>query len=54
MLKDFDIPERLDALKQEDIPTIAKLALEEAHQNYPVPKYMNQKTCETLLSRMVA
>ncbi len=54
MLREFDIPDRLDALKQEDIPEIARLALEEAHQNYPVPKYMNQKTCETLLSRMVA
>ncbi len=54
MLKEFDIPEHLESLKQEDIPTIAKQALEEAHMNYPVPKYMNQKTCETLLSRMVA
>ena len=27
-----------------DIPKIAKSALEEAHNNYPVPKYMDQKT----------
>ncbi|MDX1451519.1 MAG: iron-containing alcohol dehydrogenase [Oleiphilaceae bacterium] len=54
MLKEFGIPSHLDALKSEDIPEIAKLALEEAHLNYPVPKYMNQKTCENLLSRMVA
>ncbi len=54
MLRDFDIPETLDALKTEDIPKIAKLALEEAHMNYPVPKYMNQKVCENLLGKMVA
>lgn len=54
MLADFDIPEQLDDLKTEDIPDIAKLALEEAHKNYPVPKYMDQKTCESLLSKMVA
>jgi alcohol dehydrogenase class IV len=54
MLSDFNIPSQLDALKQEDIPTIAKLALEEAHMNYPVPKYMNQKTCESLILKMAA
>lgn len=54
MLKEFGIPEHLDALKKEDIPKIAKMALEEAHQNYPVPKYMTQRTCESLLVEMVA
>jgi len=54
MLSDFNIPSQLDALKQEDIPKIAKLALEEAHMNYPVPKYMNQKTCESLILKMAA
>lgn len=54
MLKAFDIPEQLSDLKAGDIPHIAKLALEEAHMNYPVPKYMNQKTCETLLAKMAA
>lgn len=54
MLKDFDIPEHLDALNNDDIPKIARLALEEAHMNYPVPKYMDQKTCETLLQKMAA
>jgi alcohol dehydrogenase class IV len=54
MLKSFDIPEQLGDLKTGDIPKIAKSALEEAHLNYPVPKYMNQKVCENLLSKMVA
>ena len=54
MLKDFDIPEYLDDLKAEDIPHIAKLALEEAHMNYPVPKYMDQKVCEALIGKMAA
>ncbi len=54
MLQSFDIPEQLGDLKTEDIPSIAKSALEEAHLNYPVPKYMNQKVCENLLSKMVA
>jgi len=54
MLKEFKIPEQLDSLKTDDIPKIAKSALEEAHNNYPVPKYMNQKVCESLLTKMVA
>jgi hypothetical protein len=54
MLSEFNIPSQLDALKQEDVPKIAKLALEEAHMNYPVPKYMNQKTCESLILKMAA
>ena len=54
MLKSFKIPNHLDDLKVSDIPSIAKSALEEAHLNYPVPKYMNQNTCENLLNKMVA
>jgi len=54
MLKEFEIPEQLDTLKTDDIPKIAKSALEEAHNNYPVPKYMDQKVCESLLIKMVA
>ena len=54
MLKSFDIPEQLSDLKTDDIPGIAKSALDEAHYNYAVPKYMNQKVCEDLLNKMVA
>ena len=52
MLKEFNIPEQLEALKQEDIPAIAKSALHEAHFNYPVPKYMDPTTCEKILFKM--
>lgn len=54
MLKSFNIPSHLKDLKVSDIPEIAKSALEEAHLNYPVPKYMNQTTCENMLNKMVA
>ncbi len=54
MQKSFDIPEKLEALKENDIPEIAKLALKEAHYNYPVPKYMDQATCEKFIQQMVA
>lgn len=48
------IPDKLDALQAMDIPAIASQALHEAHYNYPVPKYMNQLQCESLLKRMLA
>jgi alcohol dehydrogenase class IV len=54
MQTSFNIPNHLSDLKISDIPDIAKSALEEAHLNYPVPKYMNQTTCENLLNKMVA
>ena len=43
------IPSRLDALRDEDVPTLARQALDEAHLNYPVPRYMSQPECERLL-----
>tara|TARA_Y100001934_G_scaffold263378_1_gene339017 strand:+ start:1250 stop:2491 length:1242 start_codon:yes stop_codon:yes gene_type:complete len=47
------IPETLDALRTEDIPAIAKAALQEAHFSYAVPRYMNQADCEALLQKML-
>ena len=52
MMKAFEIPEKLDALKEEDIPAIAKAALKEAHYNYPVPEYMEQAQCEEILHKL--
>jgi len=52
MLKEFDIPFHLEALERRDIPNLAKAALKEAHRNYPVPKYMNQAQCESMLHRI--
>ena len=54
MMKDLKIPEKLDALKEEDIPAIAKAALKEAHYNYPVPEYMEQAQCEEILRKLMA
>jgi len=53
MLEDFSIPNTLKDLKQEDVPKIAKLALDEAHTNYPVPKYMDLNTCEGIITKML-
>ncbi len=53
LCKEFDIPPVLEALKPEDIPAITRNALKEAHFTYAVPKYMDQNTCENLISKMV-
>jgi alcohol dehydrogenase class IV len=47
------IPLTLDALSRSDVAPIAKRALAEAHANYPVPRYMSQAECETLIQRMM-
>ena len=43
------IPRHLDALREADIPGLAKAACWEADTNYPVPRYMSPETCEGLL-----
>jgi alcohol dehydrogenase class IV len=43
------IPPHLDALREEDIPDLAKAACWEADTNYPVPRYMSPQTCEGIL-----
>lgn len=47
--KDLGIPTYLAALKEEDIPALAKAACREAHTGYPVPRYMTQEVCEDLI-----
>ena len=47
------IPSRLDALKEEDIPSIAERACAEAYLDYPVPRYMDTDECEAVLQQMV-
>lgn len=54
MTASFDIPTVLTDLKAADIPAITKSALKEAHLTYAVPKYMDQGTCEKLISNMLA
>jgi alcohol dehydrogenase class IV len=48
------IPEKLAALKAEDIPAVARAAMIEAHRDYPVPKNMSLGDAETLLRRCLA
>jgi alcohol dehydrogenase class IV len=53
MNEEFGIPSQLEALERSDIPDIARAALKEAHFTYAVPKYMDQRTCERLISKML-
>lgn len=50
----FDIPEKLDAIRPQDITAIALAALKEAHSTYAVPRYMDRETCEQLIRTMMA
>ena len=43
------IPRQLDALREADIPALAKAACWEADTNYPVPRYMSQAVCEGVI-----
>ena len=47
------IPTTLEALKEEDIPRIARGALKEAHYLYPVPRYMDVAQCEEIVRKML-
>lgn len=51
--KQIGIPATLKDLKAKDIPELAKAALKETHYTYPVPKYMDQKTCEQLIAKLL-
>lgn len=53
MNEKFNIPTKLDALKAEDIPQIAKAALDEARFTYAVPRYLDQKGCEALVAQIL-
>ena len=46
---DLAIPTTLAALKEGDIPALAKAACHEAHTGYPVPRYMTQEQCEDMI-----
>jgi alcohol dehydrogenase class IV len=53
MNRDLGIPATIEALREEDIPALAKAACWEADTNYPVPRYMSQDTCEGLLRKVL-
>ena len=51
--RDIGIPPCLDALREADIPELAKAACWEADTNYPVPRYMSPKTCEGIIRKIL-
>jgi len=51
--RDVGIPRTLDALKEKDIPALAKAACWEADTNYPVPKYMSPEICEGIIRQVL-
>lgn len=53
LMEKVGIDGQLPALQVEDIPGIAKQALDEAFLNYPVPRFMEQGECEVLLRRLL-
>ena len=52
--EDVGIPQTLDDLRRDDIPTIAERAMAEAWANYPVPRYMTGPQAEELIAKLVA
>jgi len=51
--RDLGIPLVLDALQEADIPALAKAACHEAETGYPVPRYLTQAGCETLIRQVL-
>lgn len=51
--RELGIPETLAALKEADIPSLARAACHEAHTGYPVPRYMTQRQCEELIRKLL-
>lgn len=51
--RDLRIPRVVDALREADIPALAKAACWEADTNYPVPKYLTQADCEKLIRKVL-
>ena len=48
------IPATLDALRDEDVPALARAACREADANYPVPLYMTQAICEAVIRQVLS
>ena len=53
MNRNMGIPDHIAELREEDIPLIARRALDEAHPEYPVPRFMTHGECETLVRRLL-
>ena len=53
MNKNMGLPDYIKELREQDIPLIAKRALDEAHPDYPVPRIMTRQECEDLIRRLL-
>jgi hypothetical protein len=53
MNAELGIPTHLAALKEADIPALARAACHEAHTGYPVPRYMSQAQCEAIIRKVL-
>jgi alcohol dehydrogenase class IV len=53
LAREIDIPERLDALRADDIPALAEAACWEADTNYPVPRRMSEDDCAAILRKLL-
>ncbi|MDP1900341.1 MAG: iron-containing alcohol dehydrogenase [Rubrivivax sp.] len=54
MNRTLGIPRQLEALRESDIPELAKAACREADANYPVPRVMSRPEGEALLREVLA
>lgn len=50
--KKMNIPDKIEGIKDEDIPLIAERALKEGNPLYPVPKIMNIEECMALIKKL--
>lgn len=50
--KNMNIPDKIEGIKDEDIPLIAERALKEGNPLYPVPKIMNHEECVELIKKL--
>lgn len=47
------IPDKLEQIREEDIPLIVTRALHEAHPLYPVPRFMEPADCERVVRQLM-
>ena len=51
--RQLGIPATVASLRSSDIPAISRGVLQEAHPGYPVPRLLDQASCEALLRRLL-
>jgi len=52
--RNMNIPNKIEGIIEQDIPTIADRALIEANPLYPVPKIMNKQECMNVIKMLMA